>query len=104
MRIDLGAAIFQESANILKIGEHHMTIAGQRSIRRGCQISADLRGVLVQREDGKDVAEDHPGQNQADPAQEQQSPRAHRCKPCQFGFPSYGRIYECLRSGHVNLS
>jgi len=73
--IYFGATILQESTNVLKIRKDRSAVSGESSVRRIRKTGTDPRGILVKDKNGKDVAKYHSAQDQADAAQEEESPR-----------------------------
>ena len=70
MSVNFGAAIFEETANILKILDHGSAITAECCMRGCSKARTDSCGVLVQNKDRKDVAENHSHKDQAHAAQE----------------------------------
>src|SRR5260221_12159933 len=96
----VGSATFKERPDILKIGEHHVAIAGESCLRRGCQIRTNLRAVLMQREYSEDVAENHADENQRDTPKKKKAARAHGCKLGKICLLCRRDASQCLKSVH----
>ena len=77
VRINFGAAGFEEIAEMRKGCVHSSGVFVSDGLRRGEQSGALLAGVLMQDEYGKDVPEEHSDSNKGDAAEYQETPRAH---------------------------
>jgi len=84
--IDFGAAILEEGADIPERSSYGGGVSCSCGVSGSGKACADVAGVLVKDEDGKDVAEEHTGEDEGDAVEEEKAATA------QFG--KGGRHYE----------
>ena len=80
MRVNLGAAVFQESANARKSIADAGGILGSGRLCGGQKRLACAPSILVENEHRKNVAEQHAANNERDAAKDQQAACAHGSK------------------------
>src|SRR5258708_15097454 len=78
MGIHLGAAILEHASEMNERLIHRRGISSGDGARRGDQRFALPGGVLMEDENGKDVAEEKPGRDQSDATENVQAARARR--------------------------
>jgi len=76
MRIDFCAAIFQEGTDVSKMRLSCSGVACKGGMSGPTETLADAGSILVQDENGEDVAEDHANNNEADAAEKKKAARA----------------------------